>query len=71
MSKQIQIPDSWSDQLLQFPETGMGYQLVKVFLKNGMILPLHKLVNANMLLLDEKDSFELTDIEKLIPEHNL
>lgn len=31
----IQLSEKWSKRLLEEPETGMGYQIVSVILRNG------------------------------------
>ena len=50
---------------MNLPETGMGYQLVKIILRNGKILHQHKVINAEMLLLEENDDFSEKDILKI------
>jgi len=42
----IQLPVKFTKQLTKLPETGMGYQLVKVIFKNGSILNNHKVLNS-------------------------
>jgi hypothetical protein len=37
MNSKFKIPEKFVDQLVKLPESGMGYQLVKVFLSNGKI----------------------------------
>jgi hypothetical protein len=51
--------------LINLPETGMGYQIVKVILRNGKILHQHKVINAETLLLEENDNFSEADIVKI------
>lgn len=65
MIHKIKIPEDISSQLVLLPESGMGYQLVKVFLKNGEILRQHKVVNASYLLLELKENFSEKEIEKI------
>lgn len=52
--KTIKLPIQFTKQLTKLPETGMGYQLVKIILKNGLILNNHKVLNSS-LLIPEKD----------------
>lgn len=47
----LQLTNKWKAVLSQLPETGMGYQLVRIFLKNGAVLRHHKVINASMLIL--------------------
>jgi hypothetical protein len=51
--------------LTDLPETGMGYQLVKVFLKNGKVLRKHKVINSSILVLDPQEKISEKEIEKI------
>lgn len=51
--------------LLSQPENGMGYQLVKVFLKSGKILNHHKVINSSLLMLEENENITEKDILKI------
>jgi hypothetical protein len=62
---QIILPQKFVNYLINLPENGMGYQLVKVFLKDGKILRKHKVLNSSILLLDEKEDVNLSQISKL------
>lgn len=48
----LQLPEKFIRQLIEAPESGMGYQLVKVVLKNGKVLRKHKVLNSSLLLLE-------------------
>ncbi len=48
----INLPDSIVDKLVSLPETGMGYQLVKVFLKGGTVLRKLKVLNSSILVVE-------------------
>jgi hypothetical protein len=65
MISKLKIPERFSNQLVKLPESGMGYQLVKVFLTNGKILRRHKIVNASYLLLEPKENISEREIEKI------
>lgn len=58
----LNIPANFSKLLAKFPESGMGYQWVKVILKNGAIFPKHKVLNSSILVLEETDHFSELDI---------
>ena len=47
------------------PENGMGYQLVKVFLKIGKILNHHKVINSSLLMLEENENITEKDFAKI------
>lgn len=56
---------STEDDLLKQPETGMGYQIVKVILKSGKILVQHKVLNSELLILDENENNVIKDIDRI------
>lgn len=62
---QIQLPEKFTNQLIALPENGMGYQLVKVILKNGEILRKHKVLNASFLILNDGKAVNKTDIAEI------
>lgn len=61
----IKLPEKFSSQLLRLPETGMGYQLVKVVLTSGRILDHLKVFNATLLEWSEKEPIKTQDIVSL------
>ncbi len=66
--KTVQLPNKFIKSLITFPETGMGYQLVKVFLRNGKILREHKVLNSSLLVLEAGEIISENEIEKIEPE---
>lgn len=58
----LQLPDKWINFLINLPETGMGYQLVRVILKNGKVLRNHKVLNGSLLLLEKNERLTRDDI---------
>ncbi|MFL5773024.1 MAG: hypothetical protein ACJ75F_07700 [Flavisolibacter sp.] len=59
------LPESWINYLANLPESGMGYQLVRIILKGGKTLSNHKVINSSLLLLEENENFEVGDIEQI------
>jgi hypothetical protein len=59
------LPDKFINQLIALPETGMGYQLVKVVLKNGLILSKHKVFNSSLLQLEADEDILQNEIERI------
>jgi len=59
------LPDSFIAILINLPESGMGYQIVKVILKSGQVLRRHKVLNSEILILEENDIIAVKDIEKI------
>ena len=66
----LQLPESFISMLVNLPETGMGYQIVKVFLKSGTILRQHKVLNSSVLLLEENENISEKDIDKIELDNN-
>lgn len=63
--KTIKLSLKFKYVLINLPESGMGYQLVKVYLKNGEVLNNHKVLNCESLLLNNDEYFTVNDIEKI------
>jgi hypothetical protein len=51
--------------LINLPERGMGYQMVRVILKSGKVLYRHKVLNSELLMLDENENIAVKDIDKI------
>jgi hypothetical protein len=64
-TQKIILPDRFVNYLVNLPENGMGYQLVKVILKNGKVLNQHKVINSSLLVLEENENFTEKDIDKI------
>lgn len=64
-SQTIKLSDRFINILLNLPENGMGYQVVKVILKSGEILHQHKVINSELLMLEGDESITVKDIEKI------
>ncbi len=62
---QIKLSEKFTAQLIALPETGMGYQLVKVILKSGKILRSHRVLNGSFLVLKENETLNEKDIAKI------
>jgi hypothetical protein len=56
---------SWTEKLLKYPETGMGYQRVDVILKSGQIIRDIVVLNAKYLILPDLE-LKLEEIANLI-----
>lgn len=65
MTSTIKIPEKFVAELVHLPESGMGYQLVKVFLSNGKILREHKVFNSSILMLESNEDVSSLQIEKI------
>lgn len=62
----LKLNKYWTEYLLKYPETGMGYQRVDVILKSGQIIKDIVVLNAEDLVLpDEYRNLKLEEIKKL------
>lgn len=61
----LKLPDNFIRKLVKTPERGMGYQTVNVILKNGKILHQYKVLNAQLLMLDDEENVSVKDIDKI------
>ena len=61
----LKLPDSFINKLINLPENGMGYQIVKVILKSGKVLHQHRVFNSELLMLEENENITEKDIDKI------
>ena len=61
----LKLSTSQENELRNQPETGMGYQIVKVILKSGKIFHQQKVLNSEFLMLDEYEKITVKDINKI------
>ena len=69
-TKTIKLPDSFIDILINLPETGMGYQIVKVMLRSGKVMHRQKVLNSELLMLEENELIQARDIANIELEMN-
>jgi hypothetical protein len=65
MKSKFKIPEKFVHQLVKLLETGMGYQLVKIFLSDGKILRKRKVLNSSILELEPDENIASSEIEKI------
>jgi hypothetical protein len=62
----LTLSSKWSEKLIALPETGMGYQRVKVTLKSGKLILGLVVQNAEELQIpDNIESFKEDDIQEI------
>ena len=61
----LKLPDIFINMLINLPENGMGYQIVKVILKSGKVLHQQKVINSEILMLEENENISVKDIDKI------
>jgi uncharacterized protein YfbU (UPF0304 family) len=64
-TRTLKLSDNFVNILVNLPENGMGYQIVKVILKSGIVLHQHKVLNSELLMLEENDKITIKDIDKI------
>jgi hypothetical protein len=69
-TRTLKLPDSFISILVNLPENGMGYQIVRVILTNGKILSRHKVLNSELLMLEGDERILVNDIERIELEYN-
>jgi hypothetical protein len=65
MKSKFKIPEKFVHQLVKLPESGMGYQLVKIFLSDGKILRKRKVLNSSILILEADENINSSEIENI------
>jgi hypothetical protein len=64
-AKTIKLPESFINKLVNLPESGMGYQIVKVILRTGRTLHQRKVLNSELLMLEGNENINVRDIDKI------
>jgi hypothetical protein len=61
-SRWLKLSENFIKTLLKLPESGLGYQIVRVFLKSGKVLYNRKVLHSELLVLDKDEVITLNDI---------
>jgi hypothetical protein len=64
-AKSIKLPESFVTKLINLPESGMGYQVVKIILRSGKVLHRQKVINSEYLMLEGNQDFLVNDIKNI------
>ena len=67
MATSIEIPTSFQKELLNVPESGMGFHKVNIILKNKKVLESRIILNCQYLQLDKNETFDIQSIEIINP----
>jgi len=65
IKKRIKLKEEYIKYLLELPESGMGYQIVDITLKNGQQLKKRIVLNSQFLLLENSEDIDSNFIEKV------
>ena len=63
--KKVTLLQSQINRLVNLPETGMGYQKIKLVLKNGEVKRNMTVLNSEFLVLENNQSIDPEEIEKI------
>lgn len=61
----VRLSPQWAELLLSLPESGMGYQVVDVTLRDGKTLPGLAVFNGQDLEPPPVESFDASDIVRI------
>jgi hypothetical protein len=64
--QKILLTENLTKQLINTPETGMGYHKVDLYLKNGEIIKNQIVLNCSILTLEKSIKINVENIEKLV-----
>lgn len=65
MENKLKLPDIYIKKLANLPESGMGYQIIIIELKNGLELKDRIVLNSTFLKLDEGECININDIKEI------
>lgn len=65
MERKLHLPDKFIEYLDSKPESGMGYQLVSIFLKTGQTLHDRVVLNCEDLVLKDNESIQVDQIRNI------
>lgn len=63
--QKILLSDKFTKQLINTPETGMGYHKVDIYLKNGEVLKNKIVLNCSILTLEKTIMLNNDEIEQI------
>ena len=65
LENQIDLPESVKSQLDGLPETGMGFHIVDILLKNDRVLKNRTIINSSKLILNPDEDINPEDIVEI------
>ena len=64
--QKIRLTDKFIQQLINTPESGMGFHYVDLHLKNGDVLKNNIVLNCSILTLEKTIKLDIDDIEQIV-----
>lgn len=65
--QKIVLTDELTKQLVNTPESGMGYHRVDIYMRNGEVLKNKIVLNCSILTLESSIKINVDEIEKISP----
>lgn len=62
---QVTLPPRWRHVLMRLPETGMGYQIVDIYLTENRVLSNVCVYNCGVAQIPPGDELDVNDIEEI------
>lgn len=67
----LKLPEKLMISIVNLPQNETGHRMVKIYLKNGRVLHNHRVINSEILILEDYEDFYNSDIEKIELEEQL
>lgn len=65
LQNHVELTEEFKSQLLDLPETGMGFHIVDIILKNGRVLQNRTILNSEKLILNTDEVLDPNQIEEI------
>ena len=65
LNSEIDLSEEIKSQLVELPESGMGYHLVDIILKNGRVLKNRIILNSSKLVINPDEDIKTEDIDEI------
>ncbi|MBP1672994.1 MAG: hypothetical protein H6Q25_809 [Bacteroidetes bacterium] len=69
--QKIQLSEKFVQQLMNTPETGMGFHQVDIYLNNGIVLRNKIVLNCSILILEDSIKIDPNEIEEIIVNESI
>lgn len=70
LQNHIELPEDFKSQLVDLPESGMGFHIVDILLKSGRVLKNRTVLNGSKLLLNPDEVLDINEIEEVFEPLN-
>ncbi len=63
--RKIPLPNKFTEQLVNTPESGMGFHIVDIYLRNGDVLKKKVVLNCSLLAIESSINIDVNEIDKI------